>query len=231
MSDSDPMNLDVDRRVVRLDGIVEGLAKQIQAHIDVSEREHRLLRQELRDLATSYHSDNKTPWGTMAGWASVSIAFVIAIVALGASGPLGVLQDLKADQRTIAQTLRNHVNVKGHPYVLEKTASLERSLERLSDSALSERDRVRVVIDKAVAAADTRLQSEMRLLDKNQDAQLAAIKERVAVVSAWQRENNVGSSARHATSTARLDALESRFDRLDNVLGREQNWAARVIKP
>lgn len=193
----------VDSRLSRVETSVDTLSSMFQRYITHAEKRDDDLHADLRALGEAFNMNTRTQWGPLASWAAVVVAIVTSMVALAAWGPIGRLDRTERDHRELSAGAQIHHEAQGHPYVLEKVRSLEANIARLADATVQEQARIRGIVKDSSADLDKRLQTEMRLLDANQDTTLRAINERLTVVENWQRQNNVSNTAR----LARIEAL------------------------
>ena len=121
-------------RTHRLEVAVEGIASSLKAFMDATERAHVDFRSEIKDLAKAHNTSQRTPWAVIISAVGVSVTIVIALVSLGASGPIGTLADLKLTHASLDAELHDHRSLEAHPGGVARITALEKTINGSVDA-------------------------------------------------------------------------------------------------
>ncbi len=137
------MQIDNVARTHKLEVAVEGIASSLRAFMDSTDRAHQDFRTEIKDLARAHNNSQKPQYTLIVSVASLAVAVIIALVSLGAAGPLGILSDLKAQNTKLEDAIHSHRTLEAHPGGVARL----KALELRQDANLSAVDRRLTIVE------------------------------------------------------------------------------------
>lgn len=169
-------------RVQVLENSVETLARDVHELGRSMERHAEQTRNAIKELATNVSATQKTPWSTLASWASV---LLVAVGLLGGLVAYGI--NTKIDY--LSSNMTRHEKLPGHPSMMmymgvqqEKARAMEEGLKALDTNLQREMRDLDTQARIAVEALDKRLQQEMSLLDNVLKTKLSSLEREIDIL-------------------------------------------------
>lgn len=202
MSDT-PKKFDNSEALTALEVIQREQGKRIDALSYTVEKLTIEIHDGISKISKEVAAAQKTPWPTLASWATVVILLIGAII----SPFIRDLTKLETTQSIFQTSLEKHKELDGHKPTTQRLGSLESSVEHLDANLQREMRLLDETTNVRIANLDEMLQREMQLNIKPITDRLSILTEEIKLIRGWQDHHREESARSNERQDAQIEAL------------------------